>query len=74
MLKTTDMMPAGDVLTERVRATWMDGDFGVIAPSFEGGAASFHTSLTDLWTAHNQATDGTTYVESEYLEVVGIKN
>ena len=45
MLKTTDAMPAGDVLTERVRATWMDGDFGVIAPSFESGAAGFVTRL-----------------------------
>jgi SAM-dependent methyltransferase len=28
--------------------------------------------LEQLWTEHNTATDGTTYIESEYLEVVAI--
>lgn len=29
--------------------------------------------LTGLWTEHNQATDGTTYVVAEYLEVVALR-
>ncbi|HET9467677.1 MAG TPA: class I SAM-dependent methyltransferase [Vicinamibacterales bacterium] len=47
MIETTDLMQAaaGDVLTQRVRATWTDGDFGRIAPSFENGAATFITRL-----------------------------
>lgn len=32
---------ATDVLTDRVRATWMAGDFGRIAMSYETGAAEF---------------------------------
>lgn len=47
MMETTSLMPAaeGDVLTERVRAVWTDGDFGKIAPSFEHGAAAFVTRM-----------------------------
>lgn len=30
--------------------------------------------LEDLWTRHNRATDGTTEVEAEYLEVVATRN
>jgi len=29
--------------------------------------------LENLWSAHNQATNGTTYVESEYLEVIATR-
>lgn len=32
------------------------------------------SELVDLWSAHNQATDGTTKVESEYLEVIATRN
>jgi hypothetical protein len=28
--------------------------------------------LTQLWSRNNRATDGTTYVQSEYLEVIGV--
>ena len=34
-----------DVLTDRTRATWMAGDFGKIAKSYETGAADFITRL-----------------------------
>lgn len=41
---TTSSIPAaGDILTERVRATWTDGDYGRIAAGFESGAAEFVT-------------------------------
>jgi len=29
--------------------------------------------LTDLWSRHNRATDGTTRVDAEYLQVVAVK-
>gem|GEM_PF-4602003 len=32
--------------------------------------AALRRGLEQLWTQHNQAADGTTYVEGEYLEVV----
>ena len=35
--------------------------------------AALRKDLEQLWTVHNQATDGTTYVEAEYLEVVAIR-
>ena len=31
------------------------------------------TELTDLWTRHNRATDGTTRVDAEYLQVVAVR-
>lgn len=39
----------------------------------EAGQAALRKDLVDLWTEHNQTTDGTTRVESEYLEVRAIK-
>jgi SAM-dependent methyltransferase len=35
--------------------------------------SALRRDLEQLWTEHNRATDGTTYVESEYLEVVAIR-
>jgi SAM-dependent methyltransferase len=37
------------------------------------GQAALRHDLEQLWTNHNQATDGTTYVEPEYLEVVAVR-
>ena len=37
------------------------------------GRTAFRRALTWLWTEYNQATDGTTRVESEYLEVTGVR-
>jgi hypothetical protein len=34
--------------------------------------SALHQALERLWTEHNEATDGTTRVESEYLEVVAV--
>jgi SAM-dependent methyltransferase len=36
--------------------------------------ALLRSDLEQLWTEHNQATDNTTYVEGEYLEVIAIKS
>jgi SAM-dependent methyltransferase len=37
------------------------------------GQAALRRDLEALWSAHNRATDGSTYLESEYLEVVAIR-
>jgi SAM-dependent methyltransferase len=51
--------------------------FGPTQKAFESldaaGQAALRADLEQLWTANNQATDGTTLVESEYLEVYATK-
>lgn len=37
------------------------------------GQAALRSDLEQLWTEHNRATDGTTEVESEYLEVIATR-
>ena len=37
------------------------------------GKAALRMDLVDLWTKNNRATDGTTFVESEYLEVIAVR-
>ena len=39
----------------------------------ENGQAALRKDLEKLWTDHNRATDGTTDVESEYLEVIATR-
>ncbi len=39
----------------------------------EGGQTALHHDLEQIWTAHNRATDGTTYLEAEILEVVAVR-
>ena len=39
----------------------------------EDRQSALRRDLEDLWAEHNQATDGTTYVEAEYLEVVATR-
>ena len=38
----------------------------------ETGKAALRRELETLWTDHNRADDGTTRVQSEYLEVMGV--
>jgi SAM-dependent methyltransferase len=38
------------------------------------GQAALRSDLERLWAEHNQATDHTTYVEGEYLEVIAIRS
>ena len=40
----------------------------------ENGQKALREDLIDLWTENNRATDGTTDVESEYLEVTAIRD
>ena len=37
------------------------------------GKATFRKDLTKVWAMHNKATDGTAAVDSEYIEVVGVR-
>jgi SAM-dependent methyltransferase len=39
----------------------------------EDGQSDLQRDLENLWERHNQATDGTTHVEAEYLEVVATR-
>ena len=39
----------------------------------QDGQRALHDDLTALWTQNNAATDGTTRVLSEYLEVIGTR-
>jgi SAM-dependent methyltransferase len=51
--------------------------FGPTQKAFEAldsdGQAALRKDLEDLWTQHNEAADGTTRVESEYLEIRAIR-
>lgn len=40
----------------------------------ENGQAALRSDLEELWSHHNKATDGTTLVEGEYLEVIATRS
>jgi SAM-dependent methyltransferase len=52
---------------------WYGPTLRAFASLDEGGRAALRRDLTRLWSEHNLATDGTTHVESEYLEVVATR-
>ena len=39
----------------------------------DAGQAALRRDLEQLWTEHNSDADGTTSIESEYLEVVAVR-
>lgn len=49
---------------------WYGPTLRAFAGLDEQGQAALHRDLTRLWSEHNQATDGTTHVEAEYMEVI----
>lgn len=49
---------------------WYGPTLRAFAALDENAQAALYRDLTRLWSDHNQANDGTTYVESEYLEVI----
>ena len=51
---------------------WYGPTLRAFASLDDHGRESLRRDLERLWTEHNRADDGTTRVESEYLEVVGI--
>lgn len=52
---------------------WYGPTLRAFASLDEDGRAALRRDLTRLWSEHNLATDGTTHVESEYLEVVATR-
>jgi SAM-dependent methyltransferase len=53
--------------------TYYGPTFRAHASLDEAGKEAFRNDLTDLWTRNNTATDGTTDVQSEYIEVIGTR-
>lgn len=39
----------------------------------DAGKQAYRQDLIDLWTRNNEATDGNTFVQSEYIEVIGTR-
>ena len=52
---------------------WYGPTLRAFAALDEDGQAALRRDLTRLWSEHNRATDGTTHVEAEYLEVIAIR-
>ena len=52
-------------------------NYGPITRAFasigEEAQEQLRDELTDLWSRHNRATDGTTRVDAEYLQVVAVR-
>jgi ubiquinone/menaquinone biosynthesis C-methylase UbiE len=63
------MDPAG-VVNEFIQ--WYGPTLRAFASLDETGKASLRRELETLWLDHNRADDGTTRVQSEYLEVMGV--
>jgi len=61
--------PAG-VVNEFIQ--WYGPTLRAFASLDETGKAGLRRELVALWLDHNRATDGTTRVQSEYLEVMGV--
>jgi SAM-dependent methyltransferase len=53
--------------------TWYGPTHRAFAALDETGQQELRRDLERLWSEHNRATNGTTHVESEYLEVVAIR-
>jgi ubiquinone/menaquinone biosynthesis C-methylase UbiE len=51
---------------------WYGPTLRAFASLDETGKQALRRELETLWTDHNRATDGTTRVQSEYLEVLGV--
>jgi SAM-dependent methyltransferase len=64
------MDPAG-VVNEFIQ--WYGPTLRAFASLDETGKAALRRELESLWLDHNRADDGTTRVQSEYLEVMGTK-
>jgi hypothetical protein len=51
---------------------WYGPTLRAFASLDEANREGLRRDLEQLWTEHNRATDGTTRVQSEYLEVVAV--
>ena len=52
---------------------WYGPTLRAFAALTEGGQTALRRDLTRLWSEHNQATDDSTHVEAEYLEVLATR-
>jgi ubiquinone/menaquinone biosynthesis C-methylase UbiE len=53
--------------------TWYGPTHRAFAALDDSGQKTLRQDLVDLWSKHNRAANGTTHVESEYMEVVAIR-
>jgi 2-polyprenyl-3-methyl-5-hydroxy-6-metoxy-1,4-benzoquinol methylase len=53
--------------------TWFGPTNRAFASLDDDGQAALRRDLEALWNEHNRATDGTTLVEAEYLEVIAVR-
>ena len=63
-------LPMTPELTVDYFRAWYGPTLRAFAALDENGQAALRRDLTRLWSEHNRATDGTTHVEAEYLEVL----
>ena len=66
-------LPMSPAQTVDYFRAWYGPTLRAFATLDEDGQAALHRDLTQLWAEHNRATDGTTHVEAEYLEVVATR-
>jgi hypothetical protein len=59
-------------VVEHVRA-WHGPTLDAFAALDAPAREALREALVSMWTEHNRATDGTTRVESEFLEVVAVR-
>jgi SAM-dependent methyltransferase len=69
----TFRLPATPEQTVDFFRAWYGPTLKAFAALDADGQAALRRDLTRLWSEHNLATDGTTHVEAEYLEVVASK-
>ena len=76
-----DAPPVSDALPVSRRPRWWSSSSASTARrcarwrrSTRAGQAALRKELTQLWSSNNKATDGTTFVEAEYLDVLALRN
>ena len=70
---TSFRLPMAPKQTVDYFRAWYGPTLRAFAALDEEGQSALHRDLTKLWTENNEATDGTTDVDSEYLEVLAIR-
>ena len=70
---TSFRLPMSPEQTVDYFRAWYGPTLRAFAALDKDGQSALHRDLTRLWSENNEATDGTTDVDSEYLEVVAIR-
>jgi len=66
-------LPMGPSQTVDYFRAWYGPTLRAFASLDQDGQRALHDDLAQLWSEHNQAEDGTTHVEAEYLEVLATR-